>query len=144
MAVQVEVKREITASGQTVWDYIKDFGGLDKWAGPVSVCEIIGDIPNNNIGSMRKLTFTDGGSIQERLTELDNDKFILSYSIPGDDLPHITNYNATTKVIPKDDSSCEFVWSATFDTTEEGKEQALQMINGLFNGVSDDMVKHFQ
>ena len=57
----VNVKEQIAASADQVWQIVGDFGGLDKWTDPnfITGCECDG----NSVGAIRTISIADGSVI---------------------------------------------------------------------------------
>ncbi len=127
----VNVKEEVAASADQVWQIMADFGGVDKWADPnlIKSCECDG----NTAGAIRVLTLADGSVIRERLEAIDGDARRFTYSILGECPLPVADYVATAKVTELGDGKCQVDWQSTFAPVGDAGE-AEKMIAGVYTG----------
>lgn len=106
----------VDADSERVWSLVRDFGGLDRWIPAVETCEIeAGDRPDT-VGCVRHLTLADGGgSIRERLVDLDDGRRSYTYDILDSPFA-VRRYRATIRVAPVTDTNTSFVeWWSVYD-----------------------------
>jgi hypothetical protein len=127
------VTDEIEASADTVWELVRDFGGIMKWsAGAVQAVSVEGE----GIGAIRTLTVTGGVSLQEKLEARDEAQRSFSYSFAGKVLLPVDRYYATLTVVPIDEGRCRVEWGSTFEPNGATEEQAIAMLEGIYkNGI---------
>ena len=129
--LKVEESITINAAPEKVWAVVKDFGGLAAWHPAVEKSEATG----NEKGATRKLTLVGGGTIDEKLKKVDEEKMTVMYQITGmsnsgevDDHgePHevpvvpVSKYKAWISVTAKDGGS-EVKWWGKFFRAYHGK-----------------------
>ncbi len=127
----VNVKEEVAASADQVWQIMADFGGIDKWADPnlIKSCESDG----NSAGALRTITLADGAVIRERLEAIDAGARRFTYSILGECPLPVKDYVATAKVTETGDGSCQVDWQSTFEPVGPAGE-AEKIIQGVYTG----------
>lgn len=127
----VNVKEQVSASADQVWQIMADFGGVDKWADPklIKSCECDG----NSAGAVRVLTLADGAVIRERLEAIDGDSRRFTYSILGECPLPVKDYVATAKVTETGSGTCQVDWQSTFEPVGSA-EEAEKMIQGVYTG----------
>jgi carbon monoxide dehydrogenase subunit G len=79
----------------SVWNIVRDFGGLGSWMPGIESCEIEGD--DRVLGMM-------GISIRERLVSRDDAKRVITYSIVESPL-NLEHHEATIRVDEADNGS---------------------------------------
>lgn len=132
----------VTASADTVWNLIGDFGGLDKWHPGVASESVTGT--GTRAGDTRVLKLTDGGSITEKLVNRDPAGRKYTYTIQDSPLP-VTEYLSTLKVLPAGDNLSRVVWSATFDAARgTSAEDAMAAVRNVYSAGFQALVKRFQ
>ena len=86
---------KLTAPAKQVWDLVGGFNALPDWHPAVEKSEIEG--AEGSKGSLRRLGLAGGGSIVERLEEVDENERVYSYSIVESPLP-VADYTANLRV----------------------------------------------
>ncbi len=122
---QVTVKVNIPVAADQVWQTLRDFGGMDKWAYGVASLSLSGV----GLGAVRTITFSDGAEVVERLESLDDAGRRLSYTILSSSLP-VEGYVASLTVRDLGPAGCEVEWFSTFGAkgaTEEEVSRLLQV-----------------
>jgi NADPH:quinone reductase len=122
---QVTVKVNIPVAADQVWQTLRDFGGMDKWAFGVASLSLSG----MGLGAVRTITFNDGAEVVERLESLDDAGRRLSYTILESTLP-VEGYVASLTVRDLGPAGCEVEWFSTFGAkgaTEEEVSRLLQV-----------------
>jgi carbon monoxide dehydrogenase subunit G len=126
--VSVKVSETIGASAERVWELVRDFGGVERYAAGIEKCTVEGQ----GIGAVRTLGLAGGLSLQERLEAFDDAGRRLSYAIVAGPIP-VTDYLATIEV-RDEGSSCRIDWSSTFEPKGISDDQARRMIEGVYKG----------
>jgi hypothetical protein len=124
----VKVTERVDASAEAVWDLLRDFGGVRRYSPAIEGCSVEGE----GVGAVRTLTMPGGVSLQERLEAFDDAGRSLQYAITSGPLP-MENYLATIRVREEGDG-CTIEWSSTFDPKGVSDEQAVGMVEGIYNG----------
>lgn len=122
---QVTVKVNIPVAADQVWQTLRDFGGMDKWAFGVASLSLSG----MGLGAVRTITFNDGAEVVERLESLDDAGRRLSYTILESTLP-VEGYVASLTVRDLGPAGSEVEWFSTFGAkgaTEEEVSRLLQV-----------------
>lgn len=132
---RAEASRIINCPVATVWGTVRDFSGLPKWNPRTVRCEIEEGLTADVVGCIRALYRRDGSFLRERLLELDDCQYRLSYNFETPAFP-VENYHATIALIPVSRGDGTYVnWSATFDEAPEDKGRYVELIsNGVFAG----------
>jgi len=122
----------IEAPVATVWAKVKDFNALHTWHPAVAKTEIL-EGENNKVGSVRRLTLHDGGTINEELLEWNEAGMTFSYNIFESVLP-VSDYEATLTVTPITDNSTKVMWSASFNAGKGADDETARVtISGIFD-----------
>src|SRR5208283_3159779 len=99
---RVTVKVNIPVAADQVWQTLRDFGGMDKWAFGVASLSLSG----MGLGAVRTISFQDGAEVVERLESLDDAGRRLSYTILESTLP-VEGYVASLTVRDLGPAGCE-------------------------------------
>jgi mxaD protein len=130
-SITVNESRIINAPAEAVWELVRDFDGLANWHPAVQSSEII-EGENNRPGALRHLRLANGGSIDEELTEWDDDAMQYSYRIVDGVLP-VEHYVSTIRVQPEGADSARLSWQGQFDTAEgTNDEDAKGVITNVY------------
>ena len=115
--LHVDQQIELDISPADVWSIVSDFGRLQDWH-PVVVADEITHGTNNVPGAIRRLTFVDGGTLDERLTAYEPQNRLLRYTITAGAFP-VSDYLTTieVKALP-DPRRALFTWSGTFSRAD--------------------------
>ena len=97
---KVSMSMDLGVPADKVWDLIGGFNALPDWHPAVEKSEIEGE----GKGSIRTLHLVGGGTITERLEQLDEAGKVYSYSIISSPLP-VANYNSTIRLHDSEDGS---------------------------------------
>ena len=128
---KVHVHDSFNASADAVWSYFRDFGGVQKWAGPmVKSCTLEGQ----GIGAVRTIALAQGNPLRERLVQFDDADKSFSYAIVGaSDLP-IDYYVGSVKIRADGASRSTIDWIGTFDPKGAPEAAAQQIVEGIYRG----------
>ena len=131
---KVEVSEAIAASAAKVWELLRDFGGISRWAGPMLQSV---EVEGSGVGAVRRAGLPGGLSLAERLEAFDDRGRRLSYSIVEKSPIPVRSYLATMKVVETGANACRLDWSSTFEPDGATDEQAQKMIRGVYtNGIA--------
>jgi carbon monoxide dehydrogenase subunit G len=125
----VKVTDRIAASADRVWELVRDFGGIQRWAAGIESVSVSGE----GVGAVRTLTMPGGLSLQERLEALDDRTRTLSYAIVGSHPLPFDGYLATVR-LAEDGDGCQLDWSSTFQPRAGAEAQATGMVEGIYRG----------
>jgi NADPH2:quinone reductase len=120
---QVSVKVSIPASADKVWQTLRDFGGLNKWAPGIADLSLQGA----GVGAVRTLTYQDGARVVERLESLNDASRLLSYTILESTLP-LEGYVASLTVRDLGAAGCEVEWFSTFGAKGAAEQEVSRML----------------
>ncbi|MBR0798058.1 SRPBCC family protein [Bradyrhizobium jicamae] len=141
---------EIDAPQAKVWATIGNFQDMG-WLVGVSKTE--GD-KGNEIGATRRLTLSDGATIDEELYKYEPDMLSYSYRITAVDvkvLP-VTNYSSTLTVSPASGGRTKLEWAGAFyrgfpnndPPPELNDEAAIKAVSGLYRAGLEGLKKKIE
>jgi len=125
----VEVRDRIAASPDRVWELVRDFGGLQRWAAGIESVSVAGE----GVGAVRTVTMPGGLALQERLEACDDRAHTLSYAIVGDHPLPFDGYVATIRLAP-DGDGCRIDWSSRFTPRPGADGQAAGLVEAIYRG----------
>jgi len=120
---QVSVKVNMPVAADKVWQTLKDFGGMNKWAPGIAQLSLTG----TGVGAVRTMTFQDGSRVKERLESLNDDSRSLTYTILESTLP-VEGYVASLTVRDLGPTRCEVEWFSTFRARGAAEEDVSRML----------------
>jgi hypothetical protein len=123
----VKVTDRIGASADRVWELLRDFGGIQRFASAIESVSVKGE----GVGAVRTLTMPGGLRIQERLEALDDGKRTLSYAIIGTHPLPLDDYLATIR-LSEDGDACQIEWSGSYAPRAGAESQAAAMVEGIY------------
>jgi hypothetical protein len=136
---KVSMSVNLPASADKVWDLIGGFNTLPDWHPAVEKSEVEGE----GKGSVRTLHLVGGGTITERLVQLDEEGRVYSYSILSSPLP-VANYTGTIRLKESaDGSGCALEWESDFEAEGAPEGDAVQAIQGIYQAGFDNLKKMF-
>jgi hypothetical protein len=116
----------LAASADTVWKFVSDFGGYASWQPHIASVEMQPD-------GDRKVTFTRGDSVLDRVTARDDDARSLSYGlVPGQPVP-MKSLNATFTVTGGEDSA-DVEYAIEIDVPDEMEPMARAGVGADIDG----------
>jgi uncharacterized protein YndB with AHSA1/START domain len=92
-----------------VWDVLQDFHGLMAWHPGLATIESEG----SGVGSLRRVTLTDGRAATETLDVLDRDRHVLVYGVTESARPATVGMSAAITLTEIGDSSTAVEWVVT-------------------------------
>ena len=134
---KVSMSLDLGVPAEKVWELIGGFNALPDWHPAVEKSEIEGE----GKGSVRTLHLAGGGTITERLEQLDDAGKHYSYSILSSPLP-VANYNSTIR-LEDDGSGCKVVWESDFQAAGAPEGDAAEVIRGIYQAGFDNLKKMF-
>ena len=134
----VSVSTKVPASAKQVWDMIGGFNALPNWHPAIERSEIEGE----GKGSLRTLHLLGGGTITERLEQLDDTGQLYSYSILSSPLP-VANYTGTIRITEEEDGNCTVEWSSDFEPSGATEPDAVKTIQGIYEAGFENLRKMF-
>lgn len=130
--ITVTESKTIAAPAADVWAVVRDFDGLANWHPAVASSEI-SEGENNTPGAVRYLMLADdGGAINEKLTDWDDDGMQYSYRIVDGVLP-VAHYASTISVSAEGEDTSRLTWRGQFDAAEgTSDEDARGVITNVY------------
>lgn len=107
----------VQAPRDDVWTLLADLDGIQDWAAPVAQSDLQGE---PGPGAVRRCTFQDGGSIEEKITTWDEGR-TLEYQVQGD-LP-VEDAVSTWTLDDAGGQGVEVTYEMTFAAPEAGADE---------------------
>ncbi|MFQ5761036.1 MAG: SRPBCC family protein [Acidiferrobacterales bacterium] len=134
---KVNMKTQVPVSADKLWELIGQFNGVPNWHPAVEKSELEED------GKVRRLTLVGGGSIVERLEQIDDNEHLYRYSILESPLP-VADYVAEIRVHQNEDGTGSTIeWSSEFKPKDVSVQQATEVIQGIYQTGLDNLKKLF-
>jgi len=133
----VTVSKEFNVDADKLWQQVRGFDDMDKYLPQmITSCSLEG----SGQGAKR-VCGTENGDILETLTLLDDDNKTLEYSIDNEDAPlPLTNYTGKASVKSVGENKTQFTWSAEFEPKGMPENEVVQIFEGAFSGMLQNMV----
>lgn len=135
----VTLSTPLPVSAKQVWDMIGSFNALPNWHPIVERSEVEEDKTNRT--TIRKLHLLGGGTVVEKLTEMDDNEKVYSYEILESPLP-VKGYKATIRV-REDGNGSEVEWSSDFEAEGASNDDAVKIIQGIYDVGFENLRKIF-
>lgn len=134
---KVSSSTELPVSAKTVWAVIGNFNALPDWHPAVEKSEL----KKENGSTVRKLSLVGGGSIEEKLEQVDDKERRYTYTILSGPLP-VSNYTATLKVRDSG-NGCSVEWSSEFEAKGAPESDAVAAISGIYEAGFENLKQMF-
>ncbi len=136
---KVSSTTELPVPAKTVWDVIGNFNALPDWHPAVAKSQL----EKQNGGTLRKLSLVGGGTIEEKLEQIDDKERRYTYSIVSGPLP-VANYTATLRVREaQDGEGCTVEWTSEFEAKGAPEGDAVAAISGIYEAGFENLKKIF-
>ena len=122
----VKVSERVESSAESVWDLLRDFGGIQRFSAGIESCTVKG----SGVGAVRTIRMPGGLELQERLEAFDDRGRRLQYAIVAGPLP-MADYLATIEV-REDGDGTRIDWSSTFEPKGASEAQVQTMVEGIY------------
>jgi hypothetical protein len=133
----VKMSTDLMVPAQVVWNTIGTFNGLPDWHPLVESSKE----ENDGKTKTRTLSIAGGGTIVEKLENVDPKERRYSYSILSGPLP-VSGYQATLKV--RDTGlGCSVEWESEFDAAGAPENEAVAAIRGVYEAGFENLRKMF-
>ena len=119
----VSVTVTFQTPGPEVWEVIRDFAKIIKWAPGIAQMKLAG----SGVGAVRTVTYQDGARTVERLESLNDEARTLSYTILESTLP-LEGYVASLTVRDLGGTGCEVEWYSTFGAKGAAESEVSRML----------------
>ena len=134
---KVSSSADLPVSAQTVWSVIGNFNALPDWHPAVAKSEL----KEEGGSTLRTLSLVGGGSIEEKLEQIDDHERLYTYSILSGPLP-VANYTATLRVRDSN-GGCTVEWSSEFEASGAPESAAVAAISGVYEAGFENLKKMF-
>ena len=135
------VKKTITikASKEKVWRKISNIVGLSLWVIDVKKTTYLSK-KRRNVGAIRKITFTDGNTIEEHIVVWKEGEYFTYIATEG--LP-LRAYIATISIKSQDKKSTQLTWQSYFNSKKMSMKQFVEFVSfiGAFYETSLENLK---
>lgn len=136
---KVSSSTELPVPAKTVWDVIGNFNALPDWHPAVAKSEI----KKEGGSTLRKLSLMGGGTIEEKLEQINDKERLYTYSILSGPLP-VSNYTATLRVREGEGGKgCVVEWSSEFDAKGAPEGDAVAAISGIYEAGFENLKRMF-
>jgi len=134
---KVSMQTELDVPAQQVWDLIGGFNALPDWHPAIEHSEL------ESGGTVRKLSLADGGTIVEKLEEVNDNERVYTYSIIDSPLP-VNNYTASIRVRQDGDGNTTIVeWSSSFEASGAPENEAVKVIEDIYQTGFENLKRIF-
>ena len=135
----VKMSTEVNVPADKLWEMIGGFNALPDWHPAVEKSELKG----KGKGATRTLSLAGGGTIVERLEEVNDKEHVYTYTIMDSPLP-VANYVATIRVRDEGDGKKSVVeWSSEFKPAGASEQDAMKVVQGIYQAGFDNLRKMF-
>ncbi len=123
------VKKTITikASKEKVWQKISNIAGLSSWVIDVKKTAYLSK-KRRNVGAIRKITFTDGNTIEEHIVAWKEGEFFTYVATEG--LP-LRAYVATISIKTKNKKTIQLTWQSYFNSKKMSIKQFMKFVTSM-------------
>jgi hypothetical protein len=136
---KVSSSTELPVPAKSVWDVIGNFNAMPDWHPAVQKSEV----KKEDGTTVRTLSLMGGGTIEEKLEQIDDKERLYSYSILSGPLP-VSNYTATLRVRDSGDGkSCTVEWASEFEAQGAPETDAVAAIRGIYEAGFENLKRMF-
>lgn len=127
---EVQVTEDVPVAASKIWDLVRDFGGAQKWLGPmVQKLELEGE----GVGAIRTITLPGEMMLHEQLQALDEAEMSFTYAIVRESPLPVSDYVAKFKLVETGADSCRIEWGSTFEPAPGmSEDDARPMVEGIY------------
>ena len=133
---------DVEAPISEVWSRLNNFHDFSWAPNVITNVDKIGDIDGGTVGAKRVLN----GAFHETLVEMDNDNYMLKYSIDDGPSPvskeEISNYYGVVKLSPIEKGNKTHVeWSSSWDSNVD---DAVEFCHGIYVALLNELAESFK
>ena len=133
---------DVAASISEVWARFSDFHDLSWAPNVINNVEKVGGAPGGEVGAKRILN----NAFHETLVEIDNDRYMLRYSIDDGPSPvskeEVLNYFGVVQLTPADKSNTTHVeWTSSW---ESNVDDAVEFCHGIYVALLNELAESFK
>lgn len=129
----ISVSGVVEAPLQQVWELLRDFSSIDRYAGGISSCVMEG----HEVGAVRTLTVSNG-VICEQLLKIDERVKTVTFAVISSPLP-MSSCISTIRVRPLTPESCEVNWSSVFEPKRVSAKSAGRILSSVYKSGIEGM-----
>ena len=128
--MKVKVSEKFSASGESVWELLREFGGIRRW-NPNGIDSVT--VEGEGIGAVRTIGIAGGVELQEKLEAYDEATRSFSYSFVGKRVLPLDDYYATMTVVDENKSECRVDWESSFEHPSMDADAAGKLVKGIYH-----------
>ncbi len=113
MAVKINNTIKVKIPAEKVWDVLKDFGGLEKYAPTIATSPITNNI-NTGLGAIRKCVFFNDSSMSEEIIDYQEGRGY-KIKIIEHQMPFVRSNSEEIYVVKIDNNTSEINMSVNFE-----------------------------
>ena len=129
----VSVSGVVEAPAQEVWELLRDFSSIDRYASGISSCVMEG----HDVGAVRTLTVSNG-VICEQLLKIDQSAQAVTFAVISSPLP-MSSCISTICVESLSPDSCEVTWSSVFEPKRIPAKSARKILSSVYQSGIEGM-----
>lgn len=131
--LEISVTRDSDLSAEAVYELLADFGNC-SWMKGVTKTEVEGD----GVGMVRMIYAgpAENPPVHEKLTERDDLKRMVAYTIPENNPLPVDNYSANV-VVTEVGNGCQIEWNGSFEAKGVDDETAKTTVEGMYGVLID-------
>ena len=134
---KVNMTTELGVPAQAVWSVIGGFNALPDWHPAIEHSEL----DEEGGAKIRTLSLVGGGTIVERLEQVDDSERAYTYSILSGPIP-VADYVATIRV-REAGQGCTIEWSSEFTPSGAPESDAVAAVRGVYETGFENLRKMF-
>jgi len=133
--VHLHSHHDISASRETIWALLMDFGNIEAWwpkDAPIEIDRV--ELEGSGVGMTRHIYNVGFDTpVSERLDALDTKNFSLNLSIVGERPAGLLHYQATGKLTILDAGGCRLTYDSEFLAEPGGEDEAKAFLLGAYD-----------
>ncbi len=134
---KVNMTTQLGVPAQAVWSVIGGFNALPDWHPAIEKSEL----DEEGDAKIRTLSLVGGGTIVERLEQVDDSERAYTYSILSGPIP-VADYVATIRV-REAGQGCTIEWSSEFTPSGAPESDAVAAVRGVYEAGFENLRKMF-
>ena len=125
---------------EVVWETIADFHGLAEWIERIVEVEPEGGDGPGVVGSVRRITLTDGRVVGERLVAYDPQRRAYSYEFASEHPFPVRRYRATVRLCPIIEDDTTFMeWFGEYDCDADDEQPCREQFLDRYRAFCADL-----
>lgn len=133
----IEARGAIPAPAAAVWDYLGDFGGVERWNPFVQRA----DVQGQGIGMVREITAQNGATVHETLRMTDPEKHVLQYDVAP---PAGEPSTVTIQLVEQPNGQTTVVWQSVRDgeVTDDMRQTVSATLRARIDALATVLAEH--